>query len=46
MTRKFVLTGVAVAVLVNLTSIALAGADDYVFESSWRARDMSSRPLS
>src|SRR5260370_33859159 len=32
MTRKFVLTGVAVAVLVNLTSIALAGADDYVFE--------------
>ena len=32
MTRKFVLTGVVVAVLVNLTSVALAGANDYVFE--------------
>ena len=32
MMRKFVLTGVAVAVLVNLTSVALACADDYVFE--------------
>jgi hypothetical protein len=32
MTRKFVLTGVAVAVLMSLTSVVLAGANDYVFE--------------
>jgi len=32
MTRKFVLTGTAVAVLVTLTNVILAGANDYVFE--------------
>ena len=32
MTRKFVLTGAAVAVLASSTSVALAGANDYVFE--------------
>jgi len=31
-TRKFVLTGAAVAVLVTLTNVILAGANDYVFE--------------
>src|SRR5216684_4015044 len=32
MTRKFVLTGAAVAVLASSTSVVLAGANDYVFE--------------
>ncbi len=32
MTRKFVLTGAVVAVLVTLTNVILAGANDYVFE--------------
>ena len=32
MTRKFVLTAAAVAVLVALTNVILAGANDYVFE--------------
>lgn len=31
-TRKFVLTGAAVAILVTLTDVILAGANDYVFE--------------
>ena len=33
MTRKFALTGAAVAVLVSLNSFVLAGANDYVFEA-------------
>ena len=33
MTRKFALTGAAVAVLVSLNSSVLAGANDYVFEA-------------
>src|SRR5713226_8131144 len=33
MTRKFVLTGAAVAVLASSTSVVLAGANDYVFEA-------------
>jgi hypothetical protein len=33
MTRKFALTGAAVAVLVSLNSSVLAGADDYAFEA-------------
>jgi YtkA-like protein len=32
MTRKFVLTAAGIAVLASLTSVVLAGADDYVFE--------------
>jgi YtkA-like protein len=32
MTRKFVLTGAAVTILVSLTNVILAGANDYVFE--------------
>jgi hypothetical protein len=32
MTRKFVLTGAAVTILVTLTNVILAGANDYVFE--------------
>ena len=32
MTRKFVLTGAAVSVLLTLTNGILAGANDYVFE--------------
>jgi hypothetical protein len=32
MTRKFILAGAAVAVLLSLTSVVLAGANDYVFE--------------
>jgi hypothetical protein len=32
MTRRFVLTGAAIAILVTLTNVILAGANDYVFE--------------
>jgi hypothetical protein len=32
MTRKFVLTGAAVTILVTSTNVILAGANDYVFE--------------
>ncbi len=32
MMRKFVLTSTAVAVLMTLTNVTLAGANDYVFE--------------
>jgi hypothetical protein len=32
MMRKFVLTSTAVAVLMTLTNVILAGANDYVFE--------------
>ena len=32
MTRKFVLAAAAAAILVTLTNVILAGANDYVFE--------------